>query len=147
MVDLADRHQEDRLRKITTTILGTAPGLDLMLTGGMSREGGRRIAFEKNSGRGKRMKGHRDEMRRIEEEDRIRSEERQHGEERRRLADERRKEALRISERLARERALLEKHRREEEEENRNRDRWAHVTTQKFVIHFLLIKVPNFGPR
>jgi hypothetical protein len=28
-----------------------------MLTGGMSREGGRRIAFEKNSGRGKRMKG------------------------------------------------------------------------------------------
>jgi hypothetical protein len=28
-----------------------------------------------------------------------------------------------------------------------NEGTMAPVTTQKFVIHFLLIKVPNFGPR
>jgi hypothetical protein len=53
-------------------------------------------------------------------------EERRRGEERRRLDEDRRREALRLSENHARERALLEKKRRDEEEASKNRDRWAH---------------------
>jgi hypothetical protein len=69
---------------------------------------------------------HREEDKRMADQDRLQAEERRRGEERRILDDERRWEALKISENLARERALLEKKRRDEEEANRNRDRWAH---------------------
>jgi hypothetical protein len=68
----------------------------------------------------------REEDKHMADQDRLQAEERRRGEERRRLDDERRREALKISENLARERALLEKKRREDEEASRNRDRWAH---------------------
>jgi hypothetical protein len=68
----------------------------------------------------------REEDKRIADQDRLLAEERRRREERRRLDDERRREALKILENLARERALLKKKRREDEEASRNRDRWAH---------------------
>jgi hypothetical protein len=68
----------------------------------------------------------REEDKRLADQEKLRMEERCRGDERRRLDEDRRREALRLSENHARERALLEKKRRDEEEASKNRDRWAH---------------------